>query len=227
MMTTTLPVAETFVSIQGEGPCAGQRMYFLRLAGCNVGKYEHPDDAHSICTSALGKEFLCDTNYRKTKDMTLEEIIKEAKAAQVNTILFTGGEPVLHQEKLGLLFQLLKGELRLHLETSGTLPIGLFYDLVTCSPKEGYLPSNCSIIDVFKFVVTDVFELHAVQTFCEANKVDPKSQEIFISPVAPIMFISSEEAQFYFSFANKLTSSPLWQPHWRLNLQQHKLLGVR
>ncbi|VAX40200.1 7-carboxy-7-deazaguanine synthase, partial [hydrothermal vent metagenome] len=36
MSNTTLPIAETFVSLQGEGKLTGVPSWFVRVAGCNL-----------------------------------------------------------------------------------------------------------------------------------------------------------------------------------------------
>ena len=49
----TLPVVETFHSLQGEGHHSGRSAFFIRLAGCNVGcpwcdtKHSWPTTQHS------------------------------------------------------------------------------------------------------------------------------------------------------------------------------------
>ena len=48
----TLPVVETFHSLQGEGHHSGRSAFFIRLAGCNVGcpwcdtKHSWPENNH-------------------------------------------------------------------------------------------------------------------------------------------------------------------------------------
>ena len=54
----TLPVVETFHSLQGEGHHSGRSAFFIRLAGCNVGcpwcdtKHSWPGDTHPDATGA-------------------------------------------------------------------------------------------------------------------------------------------------------------------------------
>ena len=48
----SLPVVETFHSLQGEGHHSGRSAFFIRLGGCNVGcpwcdtKHSWPEQAH-------------------------------------------------------------------------------------------------------------------------------------------------------------------------------------
>ena len=103
---TRYPVAETFCNIQGEGTYTGTWMFFIRLAGCNVGRYEAFDQApgplrvfnsqHSICTSLAGERFLCDTDYHKYNEFTAEELACQLATSGANHVCITGGEPFMH-----------------------------------------------------------------------------------------------------------------------------------
>ena len=81
----SLPVVETFHSLQGEGLHAGRSAFFLRLAGCDVG-----------CT-------WCDTKHswelQNHPRHALEDLGAEAAAAAAAGAAFavvTGGEPLEH-----------------------------------------------------------------------------------------------------------------------------------
>src|SRR6185369_9387497 len=98
------PIAQLFTAPQGEGMHVGVLMKFIRLAGCNVGRYSEGaseelsalrvlNPRHSICTSALGDSFLCDTDYHVIDKMTAEEAIGDT---DVTAICITGGEPFMH-----------------------------------------------------------------------------------------------------------------------------------
>jgi 7-carboxy-7-deazaguanine synthase len=63
--TTSLPVMESFYTLQGEGFHQGKAAYFIRLAGCDVG-----------CVWCDVKESWDKDLYR---EQSIEEIIKGAK----------------------------------------------------------------------------------------------------------------------------------------------------
>ena len=75
-------VAEKFVSINGEGPLAGELAVFLRFCGCNL------DCGY------------CDTRWANTADAEYElaseeELVAYVKSTGVKNVTLTGGEPLL------------------------------------------------------------------------------------------------------------------------------------
>jgi 7-carboxy-7-deazaguanine synthase len=121
---------ETFVSLQGEGPLAGQRAAFVRFAHCNL-----------TCV-------WCDTDYswnwakfcrdRETQRGPVVEIASWVGAQAVDLVVVTGGEPLLQQEALRYLAELCS-PVRVQVETNGTrIPnsgLGTVVDLFVVSPK--------------------------------------------------------------------------------------------
>ena len=82
---SSLPVVETFHSLQGEGLHAGRSAFFIRLGGCTVGcswcdtKHSWPQAAHPA--------------------VEVQALANEAAAAQQQGAAFvviTGGEPLHH-----------------------------------------------------------------------------------------------------------------------------------
>lgn len=139
-----LPISETFLSLQGEGRWVGSMMYFVRLAGCTVGKHiqaqvptsskansgTHKDTDHygtipvwqEECTLYDGRKFLCDTDFRVKQRLTSEEIFQIFGIGNVQHLCITGGEPLMHD--LGRLIYLAQEkEMMVHIETSGTIPL--------------------------------------------------------------------------------------------------------
>jgi 7-carboxy-7-deazaguanine synthase len=77
----TLPVVETFHSVQGEGYWTGTNAFFIRLAGCDVG-----------CS-------WCDTkhswNARRHAKQSVSNLVAQAEAANPRIVVITGGEPFI------------------------------------------------------------------------------------------------------------------------------------
>lgn len=99
-----LAVNSIFDTIQGEGPHAGRRAVFVRLAGCNL-----------QCP-------LCDTEYSSRDMLTLDEITDSISAVCCGLVVITGGEP-FRQNIWRLVSRLLYGEgYAVQIETNGKLP---------------------------------------------------------------------------------------------------------
>ena len=157
----TLPVVETFHSLQGEGLHAGRSAFFLRLGGCAVGcpwcdtKHSWPADAHP--------------------QRSLAELTGEARAAATAGAAFavvTGGEPLEHD--LGPLCAALDQTatgLPLHLETSGAAPLALSgaFAWITLSPKRHRPPSPALLAacDELKVVVHEPADLAFAEAMAE------------------------------------------------------------
>lgn len=251
MITTgkevTYPIAEEFTSPQGEGVWSGTRMRFIRLAGCNVGKYQKPlgmgnkveeleslrllNPEHSICTTSLGQQFLCDTNYKKTKNSTVTELLDDA--SDVRHICITGGEPFMHDLE-PLVTQAVKRRFTVHIETSGTLHIPPYVGTlawITCSPKIGFMSDNRWAIKEYKFVIGKDIEWQSVlrrisdlvgkQAFeTGENLAGNDSPYIYIQPVNGINDLDFDAIETCLQL-QKLA------PHLAISVQLHKVLKVR
>ena len=102
---TSLPVMETFYTVQGEGAFAGAPAYFIRLAGCDVG-----------CVWCDVKESWDETLHPMQQ---VEDLVTAVVASGAPLCVITGGEPLMHN--LDILTEgLRKHGIRTHLETSGT-----------------------------------------------------------------------------------------------------------
>ena len=92
--SNTLLVNSIFFTIQGEGPFAGKRAVFLRLAGCNLG---------GKGVTGPGCPF-CDTDFRFDTGAVMNFIVISEKIKELyqgedrrKLIVVTGGEPMLQR----------------------------------------------------------------------------------------------------------------------------------
>lgn len=117
---THYPVAETFVSINGEGTHAGQLAVFIRFRGCNLN-----------CS-------FCDTMWVNQPDtpytsMTAEELCQMVQQTGVTNVTITGGEPLLQPDISQLLARLAETPGRyVEIETNGSINLAPF---VSISPS--------------------------------------------------------------------------------------------
>jgi len=116
-----LKIAELFYSIQGEGSLVGVPSFFIRTSGCNL-----------RCR-------WCDTPYTSWNpegvDMSIEQIVDEARAHPARHIVVTGGEPMIAPEILPLTSRLREAGMHITIETAGTVFHPVACDLMSISPK--------------------------------------------------------------------------------------------
>ena len=177
-------VAEKFVSINGEGPRAGELAVFLRFCGCNL------DCGY------------CDTRWANTADAEYElaseeELVAYVKSTGVKNVTLTGGEPLLQSDIARLIALLGASGAEVEIETNGSVPLK---DIVSLSPRPAVtadykLPSsgmekhmiteNFSCLtqrDAVKFVVGDKRDLaRAEEIINEYGLTD--GCRVYFSPV--------------------------------------------
>lgn len=199
--TESLPVMETFYSIQGEGANQGKPAFFVRLGGCDVG-----------CV-------WCDVKESWPADMhpqkTVHELRLEVQQTGARNVVITGGEPTLY-DLVDLCRSLRSLQVSIWLETAGTGPIRGDFDWICLSPKkfkpvreENYLLSN-----ELKVVVYNQSDLDWA---CKQAEQVTETCTLFLQPEW-----SRERASLDFILPFLLEN-----PRWRLSLQTHKYLGVR
>ncbi len=125
---TEADLIEVFSSVQGEGVLVGYRQIFLRLPECNLNcdYCDTPFAATSHCTledPPGSGELLQLENpvHLETLLDILQRWILEAPGAH-HSFSITGGEPLLHAERLQVWLPELRSLLPTYLETNGTLP---------------------------------------------------------------------------------------------------------
>ena len=177
-------VAEKFVSINGEGPRAGELAVFLRFCGCNLN-----------CG-------YCDTRWANTADVkcefvSAEELVEYVKSTGVQNVTLTGGEPLL-QADIAYLIELLGASgAEVEIETNGSVPLK---NIVSISPRPAVtadykLPSSgmekymltenfsyLTLQDAVKFVVGDMCDLARAVEIINGYGLKEKCR-IYFSPV--------------------------------------------
>lgn len=110
----TLPVAERFVSVNGEGRAAGKLAAFIRFTGCNL--------ACSYCDTMWANAPVAAD---RAERVSVADLVAWARETRVECITLTGGEPALQPELPRLVRALLAEPgplgrgLRVEIETNG------------------------------------------------------------------------------------------------------------
>jgi 7-carboxy-7-deazaguanine synthase len=117
----TVPVSETFLSIQGEGKLTGVPSFFVRVAGCNL------------------RCGWCDTPYAswdaQGEPVALQALVDAAKATPARHVVLTGGEPMMFAQIESLSAMMREAGMHITVETAGTIARKLACDLMSISPK--------------------------------------------------------------------------------------------
>ena len=194
-----LPLMEEFYTIQGEGYHTGKAAYFIRVGGCDVGC--HWCDVKESWNAKLHPPTLADT------------IVENAKK-YANTVVVTGGEPLMWS--MNYLTDLLqKNNLKTHIETSGAYAFSGTWDWFCLSPKKTKLPLEevYKEADELKMIIHNKSDFDFAEQ--QAKKVNANC-ELFLQP----------------EWSKKENMTPLIvdyvmkNPKWKISLQTHKYLNI-
>lgn len=221
-----LEVHSTFLTIQGEGPFAGRRAYFIRLAGCNL-----------QCPG-------CDTEYTDgRKEITdweiMSKVVDETENNRSTVIVITGGEP-FRQHLLPLVNILYENGYTVQIETNGTLyPYGESHEIfkiatVVCSPKTGRVHQafyqHCNF---WKYVVkagdvseADGLPIHALDHSVGKGGVQrpPHGAVVYVQPMD--MGSDSDTARSQNVRNLDIAVESVMEHGYTLCLQIHKIIGM-
>ncbi len=196
----TLPVMESFYTLQGEGFHSGKAAWFIRLGGCDVG-----------CVWCDVKE---SWNAEDHARYSVEEIVAEALKHPARIAVITGGEPAMYN-LTELTTQLKEAGFQTHIETSGAHPLTGKLDWICLSPKK-FKPPVDSVLgcaDELKVVVFNKSDFLWAEQY--ASKVSNKCF-LFLQPEWSKV---EQMTPLIIEYVKKY-------PNWRLSLQSHKYIHI-
>lgn len=189
----TFPVAERFLSINGEGPRAGRLAAFVRFQGCNL--------ACAYCDTAWANEPDC-----PVERLSAREIAGYAASTGARHLTLTGGEPLLQPGIGGLLALLMESHpLAVEIETNGAVSLEavaavrdslpesqrqrLSFTLDCKLPSSGMqhrmVAGNYRLLapyDTVKFVIGDECDFPAVLQVLREYRLSERCQ-VYLGPV--------------------------------------------
>lgn len=208
-------VKEIFYTLQGEGANTGRAAVFCRFAGCNLWTGREADRHKAVCK-------FCDTDFIGTDGIgggrfaTAEELARkvfETWKPRLNKnarplVVCTGGEPLL-QLDAELIEAFHEFDFEVAVETNGTLAAPEEIDWVCVSPKADA-----------ELVQKSGDELKLVYPQAENTPEQFESldfRHFFLQPM------DSPEREKNTILAIEYCKR---NPHWKLSLQTHKILGI-
>ena len=204
-------IKEIFLTKQGEGYHTGRKSVFIRFSGCNLWSGMEKDRDKAICN-------WCDTDFVGTDGLnggkySIDQIAKlvwdlwPANILEAPYIVCTGGEPLLQLDQF-FVDEMHRNGFEIAIETNGTCIPPNKIDWICVSPK-----NNTDLVlktgDELKFVYPQ--SNFSPQQF---EKFD--FNHFFIQPMDGTHYDRNEKMSKEFIKNN---------PHWKLSLQTHKLLG--
>lgn len=196
----SLPVMETFYTVQGEGAYTGSPAFFIRLAGCDVG-----------CTWCDVKE---SWNADLHPKIDVDDLVQMAVQSGTSICVITGGEPMMH-DLTALTHKIQLAGIRTHLETSGVYQISGTWDWITFSPKKFKQPES-GIYQIAHELKVIVFHPSDIPWAAEHATKTNKDCKWYLQPE----WEKKDKMQpLILDFIRKNTN-------WRISVQTHKYLGV-
>ena len=207
---------EIFLSIQGESSDTGLPCIFVRLFGCPIGC--------SYCDQPQTPS--------QRKKISIENIIKKVQSYKgVKYVCITGGEPLIHDECIPIVLELLHLGYKVSIETSGCVPIETSDYRRSCKyvmdikcPSSGVSHKNIyenllhlSYIDEVKYVIADRKDYEFMKSIM---KKYPTQASTLVSP----MFDKNKKAVIGQDLVNWILEDKL---NVRVQIQLHKILEVQ
>ncbi|MDD2600243.1 MAG: 7-carboxy-7-deazaguanine synthase QueE [Kiritimatiellae bacterium] len=203
------PVAEIFCSLQGEGFNTGREVVFLRLGGCNL-----------ACP-------WCDTQHSDFTMMDTASILEAVQRFGVNSLIVTGGEPLIIQGLKDLLQCFKQQGYWIAVETNGVSVaddgVLELFDYIALSPKASHAELYAKegalrAADELRVVVDG-----DVRDFCDWIRGLIKARRYYLSPCEREGVMNLKQT---ITLLGQLNQSACGK-EWLLSLQTHKLCGIR
>ena len=197
---SSLPLMESFYTIQGEGYHKGSAAYFIRIGGCDIG-----------CHWCDIKE---SWDVEKFPIVNVESIVDKVKKNS-NKVVITGGEPLIYNMN-PLTKKLKQLNISTHLETSGAYELTGYWDWICLSPKKNKLPIKniYSIANELKIIIYNKNDFLFAENLAKNTNPDCK---LYLQPewskrekVMPL-----------------IVNYVLKNNHWKVSLQTHKYLNIQ
>ena len=197
---SSLPLMESFYTIQGEGYHKGSAAYFIRIGGCDIG-----------CHWCDIKE---SWDVEKFPLVNVKSIVDKVKKNS-NKVVITGGEPLIYNMN-PLTKKLKQLNISTHLETSGAYELTGVWDWICLSPKKNKLPINniYSIANELKIIIYNKNDFLFAENLAKNTNPDCK---LYLQPewskrekVMPL-----------------IVNYVLKNNHWKVSLQTHKYLKIQ
>ena len=214
----SLEVHSVFLTIQGEGPLAGRKAVFVRLAGCNL-----------QCPG-------CDTEYTSRRMLadpaSIGRMLGE-DGMKAPLVVVTGGEP-FRQNLVPLADQLAGRDIHMQVETNGVVYdpaldpyIKSGFVSLVVSPKVATMRIPLELVSALKYVLgadvlcRDGLPLHALRNNSPVYHppADYPRHKIYLQPEDHGEATKNEAAK-------ERVLGHCFTYNYRLSLQQHKLLGL-
>ncbi len=197
--TKSIPLMESFYTVQGEGFHQGVAAHFIRLGGCDVG-----------CHWCDVKESWNAADHSKYKVGEICNTVDD----RADVVVLTGGEPLMYDlEELTLAIR--NRGFRLHLETSGAYPLTGSWDWVCLSPKKFVKPVDgiYSRADELKVVIYNKSDFD--WALAEAEKVGDECK-LYLQP----------EWSKANKMMPQIVDFVKGDTRWNISLQIHKYLNI-
>ena len=194
-----LPLMEEFYTIQGEGFHTGTAAYFIRVGGCDVGCH------------------WCDVKESWNADLhppTHIDVMVSTATQQANTVVITGGEPLMWNMD-PITIKLKEKGMKVHIETSGAYELSGVWDWICLSPKKNKLPTES--------VYQKADELKAI-IFNKHDFIFAEEQAAKTNPNV-ILFLQPEWSKRD-EMTPLIVDYVMNNPKWRISLQTHKFLNI-
>lgn len=200
MKTDSLPVAEEFYSVQGEGYNTGKAAYFVRIGGCEI-----------ACSWCDAKDTWDASQYPL---INTDEIISRIDKIGAQAVVVTGGEPASYNLKY-LTSEMRKRGVETFLETSGSEKISGYWDWICISPKKQFPPIENQLImaDEIKIIIFEDNDFAWAKSFEKRVK---KTCKLYLQP----------EWSKYSEIIPQIVEFVKQNPQWEISLQSHKFMKI-